>query len=252
LRAIPSKALKKYESIAQVLEARTGGSLSQKPRVQQTLKSKKIRNLNTDIVDFKKKELPGTPGSIIETPRELYGGVTPEAGDGPLIVKPLALEPIMQAHRAQERLSKELKVWQIWKQQVYSPGPIKAALPTPSAYRKNSTATLESFVGAVEGYNRSRRDSDDAALDDVVAFFEGLGIVHQAGPDELDRFWEPTGAGQARPAPVTASVSPRPPKETPPRPGPAPQSSTLPSTSPSLSPNSGQRLKLRRLLGLIA
>lgn len=251
LRAIPPKALEKYESIAQVLEARTGGSLSQKPRVQQTLKSKKIRNLNTDIVDFKKKELPGTPGSIIKTPRELNGDVTPGARDGSVIVKPLALEPIMHAHRAQERLSKELKVLQIWKQQVYTPGPIKAALPTPTAYRKNSTATLESFVGAVEGYNRSRRASDDAALDDVVAFFESLGIVHQAGPDELDRFWEPAAPRQVRPAPVKAPMSPRPPGEAPQRPGPALRSSTSPAPSPLLSPNSGQRMRLRRLLGLI-
>jgi hypothetical protein len=234
--------LKEYESIAQVLEARTGGSFSQRPRVKERLKSRKVRNLNTEIIDFKKKELPGTPGSITKTPRELYGEV-----DDLQPVKPLGLGPILQARLAQERLAKQLKTLDIWKQQVYSPGPIQTSAMATTAYRTNSTATLESFTGAVEGYSKARRASDDAALDEVVAFFTGFGIVEQAGPDELDRYWEPAGATKARHVPVKAMKTLGVEEEAAPRPGPSPRS----STPPSLSPNSGQRVKLRRLIGLM-
>jgi hypothetical protein len=201
---------------------------------------KNIRMLNTEITDFQKKELPGTPTSISKTPRELYGEVT--AKDRPQLVKPLGLRPLVLQ---QEHLARQLKRLGIRRQQVYLPGPIRLSVLSTAAYRKDSTATLESFAGAVAGSTQTRRASDDAALDEVVSFFEDLGVLHSVAPDELDRYWEPAKPAPVRHVPVKAMTTPLLNKEAAPRP-----TTPLSSTLPSHNAHSGQRGKLKRLIGL--
>ncbi|KAF2281225.1 uncharacterized protein EI97DRAFT_438610 [Westerdykella ornata] len=66
----------------------TASSFSDKIRVRETLKQRRVQRLDTlrattkttvkaRGVDFQLRDLPDTPGSVVSTPRELYGGLEP-------------------------------------------------------------------------------------------------------------------------------------------------------------------------------
>lgn len=193
--------LKKYDMISEKLEDRRRLSFSEKARVRETLKNKNVEYLKTNIVDFKERELPDTPTSMVNTPRELYG-TSPEVSKD-TYEKPqskarirLVLRPISPNKRkhfslpltplAQELAGFRTPISDQWTRNVYVPGP--TILPSAILFRRTSTLPLGPFEG--ESGVIARRLSEDAILDDIAEYFEDLGIIDEAAEDELDRFWE--------------------------------------------------------------
>lgn len=203
-------------STAPILPSNTPASFSDKLRVRETLKQRRVQRLDTRkttpkarTVDFQSRELPDTPGSVASTPRELYGGMEP----GPRRLfqsKPDISIPTLEGGNYKQKQApprpKRPDVsfphsWSGWAmgtinehpaslphdyRRVYIPGPIRpcdvGAIPLAidRVYRKGSVATLEPFVdavGEIRMASESRRASDDAALDDIISHFANFGAV---------------------------------------------------------------------------
>ena len=173
-----------------------------------------------NIVDFKERELPDTPNSLINTPRELYR--TPGEVTEPVLstassssrktrtrkqLSPqkvysararhfsLPLSPVIQeskrlVHCRTGSVSAS-KRRSLQKQRIYIPGPIRLADTSAIVSRRASVATLDPFVGEVEGARDSRRPSDIAAIDEIITFFKDFGVLEPATHECLDQFWIP-------------------------------------------------------------
>jgi len=88
---------------------------------------------------------------------------------------------------------------------VYQYGPICLGKQSALSH-KNSIATLEPFLGAVEKVEEERRTaSDDATVDEIVDLFGSLGIHDTSVECGLDRFWDTS------PRPTGQSFDPFPP-----------------------------------------
>jgi len=202
--------------ISESLENKRSPSSSEKESIKETLKNRKLENLNTNIVDFKQRKLPDTPTSMVNTPQELYGTRrelpkegrsvscprrgTPRLGRRLKLQPnstnkqkycPLPLTPVIQKNMALRSPKPDP-----WRRSVYLPGPIELSATTLTASHKASIATLEAFVGEIEATalssSNSRRLSDDATMDGIVEYFQAFGILDEATEDELDRYWEET------------------------------------------------------------
>jgi hypothetical protein len=187
-------------------------SFSEKPRVRETLKHKKVKYLNTNIVDCGALDLPDTPGSMASTPKEMYG--TPAEGTlfrpnpshtelgkyrllpgttmGPMSPP---LSPDLQRCELIARSNSALTIRitkpqsTAYRQQVYVPGPIQLEERISATPRKGSIATLEPFTGEAEG----GRKRYSVAMDGIVAYFQSLGVLDEACEDGLDKYWERGG-----------------------------------------------------------
>jgi hypothetical protein len=204
--------LKKYEMMSDILENRKSISFIDRTRVKETLKVKNPEMLKTNIVDFKERDLPDTPGSVVDTPRELYRSPDelPKVGSSLQVKnkKKLALRPT-SSHRAkhfslplspviQEREKlvhcrtgsmRQSPKQNLHKRNFYVPGPIRLADTSATVSRRASVATIDPFLGEVETI--SRRLSDIAALDEIFMYFHGFGIMEEAGENGIDKFWVP-------------------------------------------------------------
>ncbi|CAI6278208.1 unnamed protein product [Periconia digitata] len=193
-------------------------SFSEKARVKETLERKKMDPLRTTpFVDFKLKDLPGTPSSMVATPRELYGeqssnGSARASPKGPRLLRDespllpahsaarttprakhfsLPLTPQIQRRATLKRSSSETKTSSSpEKRTVYIPGPIRIEDRMVATPRKGSIATLDLFA---QPYTQAKRFSDLVALDSIVCFFQELGIVEEASEEGLDLYWLPGG-----------------------------------------------------------
>jgi hypothetical protein len=188
-------------------------SFLEKPRVRETGKNKKVEFLNTNIVDFGALDLPDTPGSMASTPKEMYGTPAEDALFQPNpshtelgkyrllprtnIMGPISppLSPDLQRceliARSDSALTIRTKKPQstAYRQQVYVPGPIRLEEKISATPRKGSIATLEPFTGEAEG----GRKRYSVALDGIVAYFQGLGVMDEAREDGLDKYWKREG-----------------------------------------------------------
>ena len=214
-----------------------GKSFSEKTRVKETLDRKKMDPLRTSFVDFTLKDLPGTPGSMVATPQELYRGPstsapsqrTPPGGSPGLLESSplppaqvtrspvassrakhfsLPLTPHVQCRGSLKRSSSEARVKvKAAERRVYIPGPIRLEEKNAATPRKGSIATMDPFD---ETKPRVKRFSDMVALDKITYFFQDLGVVAESAEDCLDRYWvEDEGAGRGT-APVDAADAPPP------------------------------------------
>ncbi|KAF2682643.1 hypothetical protein K458DRAFT_432618 [Lentithecium fluviatile CBS 122367] len=216
---------KKLQLLSEALDARTT-SFSEKARVKETLTTKKMEALQTKFVDFKMKDLSGTPNSMMVTPRELYGRsggdgeVTPvqSVNRGSLLsVSPgarrfsLPLMPNAQRHDTVYRRS-AIPEAILSNKTVYIPGPIQLEDKIVVTPRRRSIATMELFDPGNEP--KANRYSDMVAMDGVVMFFEDLGVVAASTEKCLDRYWVPekrTGRQATTPRKTAPPVPPRPP-----------------------------------------
>ncbi|OCL02352.1 hypothetical protein AOQ84DRAFT_187791 [Glonium stellatum] len=140
-----------------------------------------------------------------------------------------------------------------WDHPIYLHGPIRLNKQLALS-QKNSIATIEPFLDAVETLEEQRRRaSDDATTDEIVDFFRGLGIVDAFEKHGLDRYWDrstrppgkalpPIPPPSLSPASSTSSLLPLPPPHLRLR-----NSTSLPQVAPHRVPPP-QKMKLRRLL----
>jgi hypothetical protein len=179
------------------------GSFSQKTRVREKLEQKQIGTLNTALADYGAKILPGSPGSMLDTPRELYAIPeqlrTSKSKDSPRSSrssKRRSVKSISPKAHIQSGIggSNELKrkddtedVDAAKKQRLYLPGPITLA-QHPAKLRRDSVARLDPFAfDKLE--SPGRRFSDIVGLDTIVTFFEDFGVVAEVTDATLDQYW---------------------------------------------------------------
>ncbi|KAF2636085.1 hypothetical protein P280DRAFT_157173 [Massarina eburnea CBS 473.64] len=210
-------------------------SFSEKARVKDTLERKQLDSLRTPFVDFKSKDLPGTPGSMLATPQELYGGpssngpsartrlggsrlgtdrpMTAESPMSPITASrakhfSLPLTPHVQCRTSFRRSSSEARAKNgPTRNNVYIPGPIQLEEKTAATPRRGSIATMEPFD---ETEPKSKRFSDMVALDSIVYFFQGLSVVAESSEECLDRYWVPNQRASRRVTSVQNTVPPLP------------------------------------------
>jgi hypothetical protein len=200
----PLQPAKKLQLLSEALSDRAI-SFSEKTRVKKTLKTKKMEAINTQLVDFRWKDLPESPSSMTITPRELYG----PAGNGRGLSPSVAFQPSSRsspvpastwrarhfsrplrrdAPRCESLKHSSAVPYQVAnKRTVYIPGPIQLEEETIATPRRGSIATLERFEPGSE--REAKRYSDMVALDGVVMFFEGLTMGIPATEKCLDRYW---------------------------------------------------------------
>jgi hypothetical protein len=207
-RRLPQSTAEKYHLVSALLDLEKSRSFSEKSRVQDTLRSRRVQGIETTIVDFGDRQLPETPGSVAHTPRELYG--TPKHMDNTKRTlgarSPLGLNmeraapdeaehfflPLTTSTPGSFARSVSVKTARaledrLWKKNIYIPGPIRLLTPT-IAPRSNSITTLEPFMEGVE--NKTRKFSDLTALEGVISYFQTFGITETCAEDELDQFWQ--------------------------------------------------------------
>lgn len=274
-RVPPHTTPKRYHLISGALDDRKN-LFSEKTRVKERLKNKKVKFLKMNIRDFGALDLPDTPGSIASTPKEMYGTLAlleyhpshPEPGKRRLLPTdrmnhfPLPLSPDIQRCDFVARSNSELTVRTAKapctssSQQVYVPGPIRLEEKISATPRKGSIATLEPFTG--ESEVGRKRYSDLEALDGIVAYFHSLGVLDETGEDGLDRYWEHEWqTNPTVPSPRRPTAAPPVPTRPPPVAVPSSSSAVISpiravqqqeERQPLHLPNLRQRIKLRKLL----
>lgn len=293
-RLLPWNIPKKVRIVSQISGKKGAGwsTASEKqysnwPRVQGADESKKMEIQKTGVVDFRAKGLPETPPSVVSTPTELYHYSVSQSNPQPTHPQ-RALQPISpntgwaqstlptpngvtstgnsnstSLERASSARSITLRSGSIltmispeetaWDRPVYQHRPICSDKQSALSH-KNSIATIEPFLDAVEIVEAERRRaSDDAAVDEIVNFFESLGIYDTSGKCGLDRFWDtsprpPSKALTPIPLLPRSPVSPASSLLLPPPP-PRPRlrnSTSPPRAAPRRAPQA-QKMKLRLL-----
>jgi hypothetical protein len=209
-RVLPPTTSKNYHLISQAFDNRKT-SFSEKTRMKELLTNKKVEFLKTNVKDLDALDLPNTPntpGSMTNTPKEMYGTSAedasflshPEPGKRRLLpidsVNHLSihLSPNIQRFDFVARSNSELTVRNAkvqstaFNQQVYLPGSIRLEERISETPRKESIATLESPTSKT---GETNNDLDLVALDGIVAYFRSLGVLDKVGEDGLDKYWEP-------------------------------------------------------------
>ncbi|KAH6848862.1 hypothetical protein B0T12DRAFT_485591 [Alternaria alternata] len=188
------------------------GSLSDKARVQETLKQKQLRTLNTALADFESKKLPTSPSSMLSTPRECYaipnqlatsetlGSPHSSRSWGRKSVKsvktiihqkthsPSSARANVEGRRTLKRKHNYGDVDAAERRRVYLPGAIMLAAH-PAKLRRDSVATLDPFTFDPKLDSPGRRISDTAGLDGIVMFFEEFGVVGNVTEVTFDQYW---------------------------------------------------------------
>ena len=258
----PLQPTKKFQLLSEALSDQPA-SFSEKTRVKETLKTKKMKALKTQFVGSPSQDPPGTPSSMVATPEELYG----PAGSGRELSyatanlpghrnSPWSGPPRRPKHfslpltpNAQQRASLKHRAAPDTvssKRALYIPGPIQL--------EEKPLAPVQPFDRGSD--SKVKRFSDMVALDSVVMFFEELGMWKPATEECLDRHWvekkvNRQGATLRKAVPP---VPPRPPIPSVPSGGSGllspTRASQLEDRSPASSPRSPGRQKgrLRQLL----
>jgi hypothetical protein len=180
------------------------GSFSQKARVRGKLEQKQLGTLNTALADYGARILPSSPGSMLETPRELYAipeqlatSETPGSPRSSRSSKRRSVKSISPRAHIQSGIqnSNELKrkgdtedADAAKRQRAYLPGPITLA-QHPAKLRRDSVATLDPFAFDPKLEPPGRRFSDIVGLDTIVTFFEDFGVVAEVTDATLDQYW---------------------------------------------------------------
>jgi hypothetical protein len=199
-----SQPKKTFQRLSEALSDQ-GTSFSEKVRVRETWKTKKMEVLQTQPGYIQTKDLPRTPSSMVSTPRELYGPInsnqpSPSATVALHIGRPqlsasvrrsthfsVPLTPIAQRRASPNKRDRIAPSEAARQRVVYLPGPIELEEKTVMSPRKGSIATMEPFNPGTAP--KAKRFSDIVALDGVVMFFEDMGIWEAATDACLDRYW---------------------------------------------------------------
>lgn len=177
-------------------------SFSRKPRVRETLERKQLSRLRMDFIAVEPGDFVDSPQSMLGTPEELYAAPQPQLQPGqfrpssaihgrrgsstPVSPKtpspsPWRTPPQPQPPQSNEDFSME----DLNQTTIYVPGPIRLE-KHPAVPRMNSVATLDPFTSEIDW---TRRPSDLLALEQVVVFFDSMGLNQMATNACLDRYW---------------------------------------------------------------
>ena len=176
-------------------------SFSCKLRVRETLERKQLSRLRMDLVGSEPDKFIDSPQSMLGTPVELYA--TPERQPQPGRFRPTSAingrrgtstpvspEGHLPFERPQplsnDRLAGAEDLEHLYQTRVYVPGPL-CLEKHPALLRKDSVATLDPFASAID--SKGRRPSDLMALEEMVVFFDDMGLVEEATDECIDRYW---------------------------------------------------------------
>jgi hypothetical protein len=176
-------------------------SFSRKPRVRETLQRKQLTRLRMDFVEADPDELVGSPQSMVGTPVELYPSLEPQRQPGRFRptsaingkrgtstpVSPKTPSPFRRPRLpSDDRSAGDGDLEDVYGTRVYVPGPIQLE-KHPALLRKDSVATLDPFASEIDSIGR--RPSDMMALEQIVAYFDDMGLNDEASDVCLDRYW---------------------------------------------------------------
>ena len=174
-------------------------SFSRKPRVRETLEKKQLSRLKTDFAEPESDKFVDSPQSMLGTPVQLYA--TPERQPGRFRptsaihgrrgtstpVSPKTPSPSRRPQpRSNDRFTGHEDLEDLYQTRVYVTGPIHLE-KHPAMLRKDSVATLDPFASEVDSIGR--RPSDLMALEQIVVYFDGMGLIDEATDECLDRYW---------------------------------------------------------------
>jgi hypothetical protein len=183
--------------------AQLNASFSRKPRVRETLEKKQLTRLRMDFVEAEPEGFMDSPQSMLGTPVELYPSRAPQPQPQPgrfrptsaingkrgtsTPVSPKTPSPV----RRPQPLSNHSFVGDedrkdLYRSRVYVPGPI-CLEKHPALLRKDSVATLDPFASEIDSIRR--RPSDLLALEQILVFFDSMGLNEEASDVCLDRYW---------------------------------------------------------------
>ncbi|CAG5170381.1 uncharacterized protein ALTATR162_LOCUS7176 [Alternaria atra] len=210
-KALPKPPCQNNEAISSGMKHHPG-SFSDRARVQEALKQKQLRTLNTALADFESKKLPTSPSSMLSTPRECYAIpnelATSETLDSPHSPRswgrksvksvetiihhkthsPFSARANVEGRRTLKRKHNNGDVDAAERRTVYLPGAIMLA-EHPAKLRRDSVATLDPFTFDPRLDSPGRRISDIVGLDGIVMFFEEFGVVGQVTEVTFDQYW---------------------------------------------------------------
>lgn len=174
-------------------------SFSRKQRVQETLERKKLSRLRMDLTATP-DEIVDSPQSILGTPEELYAAPQPQPGrfrptsaihgrrGTSTPVSPRTPSALPQSN---ESLAGG-KVEELHQTRIYLSGPIRL-----EQAEEKSANSFETDSG--------RRPSD--LLEQVVVYFDGMGLGEAASEQCLDRYWLEAEADVGELEPLTPRTS---------------------------------------------
>lgn len=179
----------------------TNASFSRKPRVREALKKKQLTKLRMDFVSPDSDQFVDSPQSMTATPVELYSAPKP-------LPQPGRFRPTSAIHGrrgtstpvsprtpstfwrpqppSSDVLAGNQDLGDAYETRMYVPGPI-CLEKHPAMLRKDSVATLDPFASEMD--TTGHRPSDLLALDQIVVFFDGMGLIEEATDECLDRYW---------------------------------------------------------------
>lgn len=179
----------------------SSASFSRKPRVRETLEKKHLSRLRMDFVASEPEQLVESPHSMLDTPQELYAvpELLPQPGrfrptsaihgrrGTSTPVSPTTPSPLRRTQPAPyDRIAGDEDFEDLHLARVYVPGHI-CLEKHPALLRKDSVATLDAFAGEMDSIGR--RPSDLMALEQIVVYFDGMGLIEEATDECLDRYW---------------------------------------------------------------
>ncbi|KZM18521.1 uncharacterized protein EKO05_0002329 [Ascochyta rabiei] len=244
-------------------------SFSRKPRVRETLEKKQLTRLRMDFVSSEPKMFVDSPQSMLGTPLELYaipgrqpGRFRPTSAingrrGSSTPVSPRTPSPFRRPQlRLNHRVAGDENLEDSYQTRAYVPGPV-CLEEHPALLRNYSVATLDPFVSEIDSIGR--RPSDLQALEQIVVYFDDMGLIEEATDKCLDKYWlsEQQQAPQEPESGVMEPVPLRPRSQQRKRSSKDPSSmlsrfSLSPASSdasvPQSSPQKRQLLKLRKLL----
>ena len=154
-----------------------------------------------DFVEAEPDEFADSPQSMLGTPGELYPSLEPQRQPGRFRptsaingkrgtstpVSPKTPSPFGKPRLlSNDRLTGDEDIKDLFRTTVYVPGPIQLE-EHPALLRKDSVATLDPFASEIDAIGR--RPSDLMALEQMVVYFDDMGLNEDASDVCLDRYW---------------------------------------------------------------
>ena len=183
--------------------APSNASFSRRPRVRETLEKKQLSRLRMDFVGSEPDQFVESPQSMLGTPVELYATSEPQPQPEPgrfrptsaingrrgtsTPVSPKTPSPFRRPQPpTNDRFAGAEDLKDLYQTRVYIPGSI-CLEKHPALLRKDSVATLDPFASAIDSVGR--RPSDLLALEEIVVFFDDMGLIEEVTDECLDQYW---------------------------------------------------------------
>lgn len=204
-RAKPTDSSEENDHVEQYEEmdlSQPKASFSRKPRVRETLKRKQLTRLRMDFVASEPERFMDSPQSMLGTPVELYAIQERQPGQfrptsaihgrrgSSTPVSPKTPSPFLRPQpQPNDRFTGDddaEDVKDLHQRRIYVPGPVWLEAH-PALLRKDSVATLDPFASEIDSIGR--RPSDLMALEQIIVFFDGMGLIEEATDECLDKYW---------------------------------------------------------------